>query len=73
MDEGLKEIPGSGLSLMNWFTGNGFVHPNHEGMITKLGVRLDERGNVKLIRTTIKQIFPSYLQQATCVVVSLVV
>jgi len=25
----------------------GFVHPQHEGLITELGVEIDERGNVK--------------------------
>ena len=26
----------------------GFVHPEHEGLLTQLGVDLDERGNVKV-------------------------
>ena len=49
VDEGLKEIPGSGFELDADLVllAMGFVHPNHEGMITKLGVKLDERGNVK--------------------------
>lgn len=39
----------------------GFVHPQHEGMISELGVDLDERGNVKAseknYQTSISKIF----------------
>jgi glutamate synthase (NADPH/NADH) small chain len=39
----------------------GFVHPQHEGLITELGVDLDERGNVKAseknYQTNISKIF----------------
>lgn len=39
----------------------GFVHPQHEGMISELGVDLDERGNVsaseKNYQTSISKIF----------------
>jgi glutamate synthase (NADPH/NADH) small chain len=26
----------------------GFLHPEHEGMLTQLGVELDQRGNIKI-------------------------
>jgi len=43
------EVPGSERELpceLALFA-MGFVHPQHEGLITELGVEIDERGNVK--------------------------
>ena len=34
----------------------GFLHPEHEGMLTDLGVELDGRGNVKLDRNRMASI-----------------
>ncbi len=51
-----KEIPCEAA-----FLAMGFVHPLHEGLISELGVELDERGNVrateKEFRTNINKIF----------------
>ena len=51
-----KEIPCE-LALLAM----GFVHPAHEGLISHLGVDLDERGNVKATedsyQTNIQKIF----------------
>ena len=38
----------------------GFVHPEHEGLLTQLGVELDERGNVKVDQnkmTSVSKVF----------------
>ncbi|MCC6931664.1 MAG: glutamate synthase subunit beta [Deltaproteobacteria bacterium] len=44
-----KEISGSGFSIPCdlCLLAMGFVHPEHEGLVTDLSLTLDERGNVK--------------------------
>ena len=46
----MNEIPGSEFEIETELVllALGFVHPEHEGMLTDLGVELDARGNVKL-------------------------
>jgi glutamate synthase (NADPH/NADH) small chain len=46
----MQEVPGSEFELDTDLVllAMGFVHPEHEGMLTQLGVALDERGNVKV-------------------------
>ena len=45
----MREVPGSehsiGVDLV--LLAMGFVHPEHEGLVTDLGVELDGRGNIK--------------------------
>lgn len=45
----MQEVPGSEFELQADLVllAMGFVHPLHEGMLSKLGVELDGRGNVK--------------------------
>ncbi|MGC8765183.1 MAG: glutamate synthase subunit beta [Brevinematia bacterium] len=45
----MKEIPGSEFELKADLVilALGFLHPEHEGILTDLGVEFDERGNVK--------------------------
>jgi glutamate synthase (NADPH/NADH) small chain len=49
VDEKMKPMPGSEFTLDADLVllAMGFVHPVHEGMIEKLGVKLDARGNVE--------------------------
>ena len=49
VDEKMKPVPGSEFTLDAGLVllAMGFVHPVHEGMIEKLGVKLDARGNVE--------------------------
>jgi len=49
VDEKMKPVPGSEFALDAGLVllAMGFVHPVHEGMIEKLGVKLDARGNVE--------------------------
>ncbi len=49
VDEKMKPVPGSEFTLDADLVllAMGFVHPVHEGMIEKLGVKLDARGNVE--------------------------
>ena len=49
LDKDMKEIPGSEFELDADLVllAMGFVHPVHEGMLSEMGVGLDERGNVK--------------------------
>jgi len=49
LDKEMKEIPGSEFELDADLVllAMGFVHPVHEGMLSEIGVDLDERGNVK--------------------------
>ena len=49
VDEKMKPVPGSEFALDASLVllAMGFVHPVHEGMIEKLGVKLDARGNVE--------------------------
>ncbi len=49
LDKDMKEIPGSEFKLDADLVllAMGFVHPIHEGMLSEMGVDLDERGNVK--------------------------
>jgi glutamate synthase (NADPH/NADH) small chain len=49
VDEKMKPVPGSEFALDAdlMLLAMGFVHPVHEGMIEKLGVKLDGRGNVE--------------------------
>lgn len=44
-----EEIPGSETEIPCQLAllAMGFVHPQHEGLLTQLGVELDERGNVR--------------------------
>ncbi|MBC7903548.1 MAG: glutamate synthase subunit beta [Gemmatimonadaceae bacterium] len=57
------EVPGSErvLPCEMAFLAMGFVHPQHEGLISQLGVELDERGNVKAgekyFKTNINKVF----------------
>jgi glutamate synthase (NADPH/NADH) small chain len=57
------EVPGSERELACELAllAMGFVHPQHAGLITELGVELDERGNVrateKAYQTNIQKIF----------------
>ena len=46
----MTEVPGSEFEVETELVllAMGFLHPEHEGMITELGVELDGRGNVKL-------------------------
>ena len=46
----MKEIPGSEFELETELVllAMGFVHPEHEGMVTDLGIELDARGNIKV-------------------------
>lgn len=46
----MREVPGSEFELDTDLVllAMGFVHPEHEGMLTQLGVELDQRGNVKV-------------------------
>jgi glutamate synthase (NADPH/NADH) small chain len=45
----MKEIPGSDFEIRADLVllAMGFVHPEHNGMIQQLGVRLDARGNLE--------------------------
>jgi glutamate synthase (NADPH/NADH) small chain len=49
IDEKMKPVPGSEFALDADLVllAMGFVHPVHEGMIEKLGLKLDARGNVE--------------------------
>lgn len=49
VDDKMKPVPGSEFALDADLVllAMGFVHPVHEGMIEKLGVKLDLRGNVE--------------------------
>ena len=46
----MEEVPGSEFEIKTELVllAMGFLHPQHEGMLTHLGVELDDRGNVKL-------------------------
>lgn len=46
----MQEVPGSEFEVDADLVllAMGFVHPEHEGMLTQLGVEFDERGNVKV-------------------------
>ncbi len=46
----MKEVPGSEFEVEADLVlfALGFLHPEHEGMLTELGVELDARGNVKV-------------------------
>ena len=45
----MLEVPGTGFEIETELVllAMGFVHPEHDGMLTELGVELDGRGNVK--------------------------
>ena len=49
----MKEIPGSEFEIETELVllAMGFLNPEHEGMLTDLGVELDARGNVKIDQT----------------------
>jgi len=49
LDNGMKEIPGSEFEIEADLVilAMGFVHPERKGIISDLGLALDERGNVK--------------------------
>jgi glutamate synthase (NADPH/NADH) small chain len=59
----MNEIPGSEFTLKADLVllAMGFVHPVHEGMLTELGVNMDERGNVRAntldYKTSIEKVF----------------
>ena len=46
----MEEVPGSEFEVETDLVllAMGFLHPQHEGMLTQLGVELDARGNVKI-------------------------
>ena len=46
----MEEVPGSEFEVETDLVllAMGFLHPQHEGMLTQLGVELDGRGNVKI-------------------------
>ena len=46
----MEEVPGSEFEVETDLVllAMGFLHPQHEGMLTQLGVKLDARGNVKI-------------------------
>ena len=46
----MQEVPGSEFEVDTDLVllAMGFLHPEHEGMLTQLGVELDQRGNVKV-------------------------
>lgn len=46
----MKEVPDSGFVVEADLVllAMGFLHPQHEGMVTELGVELDPRGNIKV-------------------------
>lgn len=46
----MNEVPGSEMEVETDLVllAMGFLHPEHEGMLTDLGVELDSRGNVKV-------------------------
>ena len=46
----MEEVPGSEFEVETDLVllAMGFLHPRHEGMLTQLGVELDDRGNVKI-------------------------
>ena len=58
----MKEIPGSEFEIEvdMAILAVGFVHPTHKGLLEKLGVDLDEKGNVKTAseqETSVKKVF----------------
>jgi len=63
VDGKMQPIPGSEFDLKADLVllAMGFVHPIHEGMLTNLGVKLDQRGNieanVKDYRSSIDKVF----------------
>lgn len=63
VDSKMQPIPGSEFDLKADLVllAMGFVHPVHEGMLTNLGVKLDQRGNieanVKDYRSSIDKVF----------------
>ena len=46
----MEEVPGSEFEVETDLVllAMGFLHPQHEGMLTQMGVELDDRGNVKI-------------------------
>ena len=60
---GFSEVPGSEKIIPCELTllAMGFIHPQQQGLLTELGVELDERGNVKATdkdyRTNISKVF----------------
>ena len=54
----MNEMPGSEFEVETDLVllAMGFLHPEHEGMLTDLGVELDGRGNVKLDRNRMASI-----------------
>ncbi|MEP6584096.1 MAG: glutamate synthase subunit beta [Ginsengibacter sp.] len=44
-----EEVPGSEIEIPCELAllAMGFVHPEHEGLVTQLGIELDEKGNIK--------------------------
>ncbi|EGP09839.1 glutamate synthase subunit beta [Afipia clevelandensis] len=65
VDEKMQPIPGSEFELKADLVllAMGFVHPVHEGMLKKLGVELDPRGNVRAstsnYQTSLAKVFSS--------------
>jgi glutamate synthase (NADPH/NADH) small chain len=63
VDAKMQPVPGSEFDLKADLVllAMGFVHPVHEGMLTNLGVKLDQRGNieanVKDYRSTVDKVF----------------
>jgi glutamate synthase (NADPH/NADH) small chain len=65
VDEKFQPVPGSEFELKAELVllAMGFVHPVHEGLLKKLGVDLDPRGNVRAstnnYQTSIPKVFSS--------------
>jgi glutamate synthase (NADPH/NADH) small chain len=58
----MKEIPGTEFEIEADLVilAMGFIHPEHKGLLRELGVKLDERGNVKTdenYMTSVKNVF----------------
>jgi len=65
VDDKMQPIPGSEFEIKAELVllAMGFVHPVHEGLLKKLGVELDPRGNVRAstnnYRTSVAKVFSS--------------
>ncbi len=65
VDDKMQPIPGSEFEIKAELVllAMGFVHPVHEGMVKKLGVELDPRGNVRAstnnYQTSVAKVFSS--------------
>lgn len=60
----MKEVPNSGFEIEADLVilAVGFIHPEHKGLVEDLGLKLDERGNIKTgedYMTSVKGVFSS--------------